>query len=161
MNRNAKIAIVDDSGRNVKSIPLCTAPKIKLKDGDRVGGAKLVEWDPYSLTILTETGGRLPTATFSKGVTMKEEFDEVTGFVSKVIIRQSGATLRPRSFDQGRWWENRQGFWCRSAVATICLPVGYPHFRGKEGAMVHPGDVLARFLVKPRDQRTSPEVFRV
>ncbi|MFO0767474.1 MAG: hypothetical protein U0231_11960 [Nitrospiraceae bacterium] len=61
--------------------------KIKNKDGDRVElGQKLVEWDPYSLTILTETGGKVAYGDIVEGVTMKEEFDEVTGLSRKVII---------------------------------------------------------------------------
>ena len=55
MNRNAKIAIVDDSGREREKYPVVYGAKIKVRDGDRVAvGQKLVEWDPYSLTILTE-----------------------------------------------------------------------------------------------------------
>ena len=97
MNRNAKIAIVDDSGREREKYPVVYGAKIKVKDGDRVEvGQKLVEWDPYSLTILTETGGKVAYGDILEGVTMKEEFDEVTGLSRKVIIEQSGATLRPR-----------------------------------------------------------------
>ena len=36
-----------------------------------------------------------------EGVTMKEEFDEVTGLSRKVIIEQSGATLASTRVDQG------------------------------------------------------------
>ena len=56
---------------------------------------------------------------------MKEEFDEVTGLSRKVIIEQSGATLRPRVSIkddsgktakvsvQGRRWRD---ICCRSAL---------------------------------------------
>src|SRR5574341_1056962 len=97
MNRNAKIAIVDDNGREREKYPVVYGAKIKIKDGDRVElGQKLVEWDPYSLTILTEVGGKVAYGDIVEGVTMKEEFDEVTGLSRKVIIEHSGATLRPR-----------------------------------------------------------------
>ena len=47
MNRNAKIAIVDDTGREREKYPVVYGAKIKIKDGDRVEvGQKLVEWDP-------------------------------------------------------------------------------------------------------------------
>ena len=36
MNRNAKIAIVDDTGREREKYPVVYGAKIKLKDGDRV-----------------------------------------------------------------------------------------------------------------------------
>ena len=46
-------------------------------------GQNLVEWDPYSLTILTEVGGRVAYGDIIEGVSMKEEFDEVTGLSVK------------------------------------------------------------------------------
>ena len=84
MNRNAKIAIVDDSGREREKHPVVYGAKI-VEGRDRIEvGQRLVEWDPYSLTILTETGGKVAYGDISKARHhMKEEFDEVTGFVSK------------------------------------------------------------------------------
>ena len=97
MNRNAKIAVYDDSGREREKYPVVYGAKIKVKDGDRVTvGQKLVEWDPYSLTILTEVGGKIAYGDITEGVTMKEEVDEITGLSRKVVIEQAGTTLRPR-----------------------------------------------------------------
>ena len=86
MVRNAKIAvytmILDVS---VKNILLVYGAKIKVKDGGKVEiGQKFVEWDPYSLTILTEVGGKVRfRVILLKGVTMKDEVDEVTGLSRK------------------------------------------------------------------------------
>src|SRR5881628_1939714 len=80
MNRNAKIAIYDETGREREKYPVMYGAKIKLKDGERAEvGQKLVEWDPYSLLILTDVGGRVAYGDILEGMTMKEEFDEVTG----------------------------------------------------------------------------------
>ena len=155
MNRNAKIAIVDDTGREREKYPVVYGAKIKNKDGDRVElGQKLVEWDPYSLTILTETGGKVAYGDIVEGVTMKEEFDEVTGLSRKVIIEHSGATtLRPRvsiKDDSGKTAKVAGG----SAVARYLLPVG-AHIFVEKGAMVHPGDVLAKI---PRETTKTKDI---
>src|SRR5262249_6056661 len=97
MNRKAKNALVDDNSPARGKNPLAYGARRQSKDGCRVElGQKLVEWDPCSLTILTEVGGKVAYGDIVEGVTMKEEFDEVTGLSRKVIIEHSGATLRPR-----------------------------------------------------------------
>lgn len=155
MNRNAKIAIVDDSGREREKYPVVYGAKIKLKDGDRVEvGQKLVEWDPYSLTILTETGGKVAYGDILEGVTMKEEFDEVTGLSRKVIIEQSGATLRPRVSIKDDSGKTAKVSGVGAPVARYLLPVG-AHIFVEKGAMVHPGDVLAKI---PRETTKTKDI---
>ncbi|MBA5876487.1 MAG: DNA-directed RNA polymerase subunit beta', partial [Nitrospira sp. CR1.2] len=155
MNRNAKIAIVDDSGREREKYPVVYGAKIKLKDGDRVEvGQKLVEWDPYSLTILTETGGKVAYGDILEGVTMKEEFDEVTGLSRKVIIEQSGATLRPRVSIKDDSGKTAKVSGAGAPVARYLLPVG-AHIFVEKGAMVHPGDVLAKI---PRETTKTKDI---
>jgi DNA-directed RNA polymerase subunit beta' len=154
MNRNAKIAIVDDNGREREKYPVVYGAKIKIKDGDRVElGQKLVEWDPYSLTILTEVGGKVAYGDIVEGVTMKEEFDEVTGLSRKVIIEHSGATLRPRVSikDEGGKTAKISG---TATVARYLLPVG-AHIFVEKGATIHPGDVLAKI---PRETTKTKDI---
>ncbi|MEK7726547.1 MAG: DNA-directed RNA polymerase subunit beta', partial [Nitrospirota bacterium] len=154
MSRNAKIAIVDESGREREKYPVVYGAKIKIGDGDKVAvGQKLVEWDPYSLTILTEVGGRIAYGDIIEGVTMKDEFDEVTGLSRKVIIEHSGATLRPRisiKDDGGKTAKVAAG----ANVARYLLPVG-AHIFVEKGAAVHPGDVLAKI---PRETTKTKDI---
>ncbi len=155
MNRNAKIAIVDDSGREREKYPVVYGAKIKVKDGDRIEvGQKLVEWDPYSLTILTETGGKVAYGDILEGVTMKEEFDEVTGLSRKVIIEQSGATLRPRVSIKDDSGKTAKVSGSGTPVARYLLPVG-AHIFVEKGATVHPGDVLAKI---PRETPKTKDI---
>ncbi|HMS85359.1 MAG TPA: DNA-directed RNA polymerase subunit beta' [Nitrospira sp.] len=155
MNRNTKIAIVDDSGREREKYPVVYGAKIKIKDGDPVVvGQKLVEWDPYSLTILTEVGGRVAYGDIVEGVTMKDEFDEVTGLSRKVIIEHTGQTLRPRvsiKDDGGKTAKVPGG---SNAVARYLLPVG-AHIFVEKGATVFPGDVLAKI---PRETTKTKDI---
>jgi DNA-directed RNA polymerase subunit beta' len=155
MNRNAKIAIVDENGREREKYPVVYGAKIKIKDGDRVELAqKLVEWDPYSLTILTEVGGKVAYGDIVEGVTMKEEFDEVTGLSRKVIIEHSGATLRPRVSIKDEGGKTAKVSGGSNTVARYLLPVG-AHIFVEKGAAVHPGDVLAKI---PRETTKTKDI---
>jgi DNA-directed RNA polymerase subunit beta' len=154
MNRNAKIAIADETGREREKYAVVYGAKIKVKDGGRVElGQKLVEWDPYSLTILTEVGGKVAYGDIIEGVSMKEEFDEVTGLSRKVIVEHSGATLRPRvsiKDDSGKTAKVAAA----ANVARYLLPVG-AHIFVEKGAEVHPGDVLAKI---PRETTKTKDI---
>jgi DNA-directed RNA polymerase subunit beta' len=153
MNRNAKIAIHDDTGREREKYPVVYGARIKIKDGGRVEvGQKLVEWDPYSLVILTEVGGKVAFGDILEGVTMKEEFDEVTGLSRKVVIEHTGATLRPRisiKDDSGKTAKTSG-----ANVARYLLPVG-AHIFVEKGDVLHPGDVLAKI---PRETTKTKDI---
>jgi DNA-directed RNA polymerase subunit beta' len=155
MNRNTKIAIVDDSGREREKYPVVYGAKIKIKDGDPVVvGQKLVEWDPYSLTILTEVGGKVAYGDIVEGVTMKDEFDEVTGLSRKVIIEHTGQTLRPRVSIKDESGKTAKVPGGSNAVARYLLPVG-AHIFVEKGATVYPGDVLAKI---PRETTKTKDI---
>src|SRR3989441_10299630 len=97
MSRNAKIAVHDESGREREKYPVVYGAKIKVKDGGKVGvGQRLVEWEPYSLSILTEVGGRAAFGDIMEGRTMEEELDEVARLSRKDIIEHPGGSCRPR-----------------------------------------------------------------
>jgi DNA-directed RNA polymerase subunit beta' len=154
MNRNAKIAIYDETGREREKYPVMYGAKIKLKDGERAEVAqKLVEWDPYSLLILTDVGGRVAYGDILEGMTMKEEFDEVTGLSRKVVIEHTGATLRPRISikDEGGKTTKTSS---STTTARYLLPVG-AHILVEKGAPVHPGDVLAKI---PRETTKTKDI---
>jgi len=146
---------VDENGREREKYPVVYGAKIKIKDGDRVELAqKLVEWDPYSLTILTEVGGKVAYGDIVEGVTMKEEFDEVTGLSRKVIIEHSGATLRPRVSIKDEGGKTAKVSGGTNTVARYLLPVG-AHIFVEKGATVHPGDVLAKI---PRETTKTKDI---
>jgi DNA-directed RNA polymerase subunit beta' len=154
MNRNAKIAIYDDTGREREKYPVVHGARIKVKDASRVeAGQKLVEWDPYSLLILTEAGGKVAYGDIIEGVTMKEELDEVTGLSRKVVIEHPGATLRPRISIKDESGKTAK-ISTAAAVARYLLPVG-AHILVEKGAMMHPGDVLAKI---PRETTKTKDI---
>jgi DNA-directed RNA polymerase subunit beta' len=154
MSRNAKIAVHDESGREREKYPVVYGAKIKIKDGGKVGiGQRLVEWDPYSLSILTEVGGRAAFGDIMEGVTMKEELDEVTGLSRKVIIDHPGASYRPRISIKDEANKTAKVA-ATNAVARYLLPVG-AHIFVEKGQSVHPGDVLAKI---PRETTKTKDI---
>jgi DNA-directed RNA polymerase subunit beta' len=58
MGRNMSIAIIDENGQERASHKVSYGAKVHAKDGQSVKrGAKLFEWDPYTLPIIAEKGG--------------------------------------------------------------------------------------------------------
>ena len=68
VNRNGKITVVDNKGREKERYSVVYGSTIKVTDGQEVvPGQELVEWDPFTSAILTEVGGRRsPSATSSR-----------------------------------------------------------------------------------------------
>ncbi|MEK6604940.1 MAG: DNA-directed RNA polymerase subunit beta', partial [Nitrospirota bacterium] len=154
MSRTAKIAVYDESKREREKYPVVYGAKIKVKDGGTVTvGQRLVEWDPYSLSILTEVGGRVAFGDITEGVTMKEELDEVTGLSRKVITDHPGATYRPRISIKDAAGKTAKTA-STNAVARYLLPVG-AHIFVEKGQAMHAGDVLAKI---PRETTKTKDI---
>jgi len=145
MSRNAKIAIYDETGREREKYSVVYGARVKVKHGERVKvGQKLVEWDPYSLLILTEAGGKVAFGDIIDGMTIREEVDEVTGLSRTVVIDHPGANLRPRLSIKDD----------SKTVARYLLPVG-AHILVERGHEVQPGDILAKI---PRETTKTKDI---
>src|SRR5438093_5018998 len=94
-NRNGEIGVADDRGRERERYPVVYGAKIKVKADQRIKARTvLVEWDPFTNPILTEFTGRVEYQEIVEGVTVREEFDEVTGLARKVVIEDPEGKLR-------------------------------------------------------------------
>jgi len=154
MNRNGRIAIFDKTGREKEKYSVVYGARIKVKDGESVKvNQKLVEWDPYSLSILTEVGGKIAMGDLIEGQTMREEVDEVTGFARKVIVDYPGANLRPRISIKDTSGKTVK-LTSTKGAARYLLPAG-AHIFVEKGQMVHPGDVLAKI---PRETTKTKDI---
>ncbi|MGA1823905.1 MAG: DNA-directed RNA polymerase subunit beta' [bacterium] len=146
LNRDGLIAIVDDMGREREKYPIIYGAKILVKDGEQVEkGQKIVEWDPYTIAILTEASGKLHLADVIEGVTMKEEVDEVTGLSQRVIIDHSEEKRQPRIVIKD---ENNK------MVASYLLAAG-AHLMILEGSDVLAGDIIAKI---PRETTKTKDI---
>src|SRR3989442_310283 len=140
-NRNGEVGVADDRGRERERYPVAYGAKIKVKPEQRIKARTvLVEWDPFTNPILTEFTGRTEFQEIVEGVTVREEFDEVTGLARKVVIEDPEGKLQPgiviRSTDAG----NASGERHRHP-----LPVG-ANLAVADGADVFVGDVIAKIV---------------
>ena len=154
LNRNARISIVDSRGREKEKYNLVYGARILVEEGQTVKiGQKLVEWDPYSVPILTEVGGRVALGDIIEGVTVKEIVDEVTGLSQKVIIDYP-ADKRPRISIKDEHGKATKKIPGTKKPARYLLPAG-AHILVEKGDMVAPGDILAKI---PRETTKTKDI---
>ncbi len=146
MNRNGSVTILDDTGREREHYPVVYGAKIKVKDGGKVNeGDKIVEWDPYTASILTEVEGRVAYDDIIEGITLQEELDEVTGLSRRVIREHQDERRQPRiSIIDGEG----------KAMGHYPLPAG-AHIAVAEGEEVSAGDTLAKI---PRETTKTKDI---
>jgi DNA-directed RNA polymerase subunit beta' len=96
MNRNGSIVIKDEKGRDRERYPIVYGARLKVKDGQKVEqGQILVEWDPYTFSILTEEPGTGPVQGHHRGPHGHEEVDEVTGLSRFIIVDSPDEKKQP------------------------------------------------------------------
>src|SRR5213080_2833262 len=140
-NRNGEVGVADERGRERERYPVAYGAKIKVKPEQRIKARTvLVEWDPFTNPILTEFTGRTEYQEIVEGVTVREEFDEVTGLARKVVIEDPESKLQPgiviRSTDAGNASGERHRY---------PLPVG-ANLAVADGGDVFVGDVIAKIV---------------
>ncbi len=154
LNRNAVLAIVDSQGREKEKYNLVYGARVLVDDGQLVKiGQKLVEWDPYSVPILTELGGRIALGDIVEGVTVKEEVDEITGLSQKVIIDYP-PNMRPRISIKDEHGKATLKIPGTNHLARYFLPAG-AHILVEKGDIVRPGDILAKI---PRETTKTKDI---
>jgi len=156
MNRNGDIGVVDANGRELERYPVIYGAIIKANDGKEIHpGELLVEWDPFTIPILTEASGRLKFGDIYEGKTMQEKLDSVTGKSSKVIVPSGDPNARPRISIKGPTGKTIQLSGDSSgAVARYFLPTD-AIIMVSEGDEVHAGDVLAKI---PRETTKTKDI---
>jgi DNA-directed RNA polymerase subunit beta' len=146
MNRNGLILIMDEQGRKKEQYQAVYGARIKAEEGSSVSpGDILMEWDPFTMAILTEYTGRIALRDVIEGVTMREEVDEVTGLAQKVIVEHQREELQPRISVKDE--SNHTIFKC-------LLPAG-AHLMVSDGQMVSAGEVIAKM---PRETTKTKDI---
>ena len=146
MNRNGSLVIADENGREKERYQVVYGAKLLVTDGQEIQkGQDLVEWDPYTNSILTEQSGTVEFEDVIEGVTMKEDFDEITGLSSKVIISHRDEKKQPRIVIKGEQGE---------VLRPYLLPAG-AHINVNEDDFVHAGEVVAKI---PRETAKTKDI---
>lgn len=100
ISRNGEIVLVDEQERERVRHRIPYGAKILVTEGMQVQpGNRLVEWDPYTIPVLTEKGGIVHYVDLVEGQSMREVIDEATGISNRVVVdwkqQTRGADLRP------------------------------------------------------------------
>ena len=103
LSRSGEIAIKDMDGRELAVDRIPYGAYVMFDDGHIVTkGDRMAEWDPFTMPVITETGGTVKYVDLIEGKTMTEVTDEATGIAQRVVTenRTTGAKakedLRPR-----------------------------------------------------------------
>ena len=148
MNRNGSVAVVDDRGRERERHSVVYGAKIRAADGSPVKpGDIIVEWDPYTFSILTEVGGTAQFKDLEQGVTLREEVDEVTGLSRWVVTDAPDEKLQPQLLVKSSTGS-------KTSSKKYLLP-SRAHLMVQEGDEVSPGDVLAKI---PRETTKTKDI---
>src|SRR3984957_18898958 len=137
MNRNSIIAIVDEKGREKERYQVVYGARILFPDGAKITtNAVLLEWDPYTFSILTEVSGVVHFKDLTEGLTMQEQVDEITGRSQWVVMDSTDEKRVPailvRPAGAGESGEKR-----------YLMPM-HAHLTVSDGDEIHAGDVVAK-----------------
>jgi DNA-directed RNA polymerase subunit beta' len=145
MNRNGSLVIQDSKGRDRERYPIVYGARLKVKEGQAVTqGQTLVEWDPYTFSILTEEAGQVRFKDILEGITVHEEVDEVTGLSRLIIVDSPDEKKQPAIEIRGRNPNPRK----------YHMPV-HAHLMVQDGENVSAGDVLAKI---PRETTKTKDI---
>ena len=146
MNRSGYLVIADEKGRDRERYPIIYGARLKVKDGQKVQpGTVLVEWDPYTFSILTEDHGSVHFKDIVEGMTVHEEVDEVTG-LSRFIIVDSPDEKKQPTIEI----KDKHG----KVIRQYHMP-SHSHLMVQDHEAVSAGDVLAKI---PRETTKTKDI---
>ncbi|SUZ77255.1 uncharacterized protein METZ01_LOCUS30109, partial [marine metagenome] len=96
MNRSGSLVIQDIKGRDRERYSVVYGAHLRVTDGQQVEQDQvLVEWDPYTFSIVTEKAGAVRFKDIVQGITVHEEVDEVTGLSRLIIVDSPDEKKQP------------------------------------------------------------------
>jgi DNA-directed RNA polymerase subunit beta' len=146
MNRTGSIVVADMQGRDRERYSVIYGAKLKVREGQRVEqGQVLVEWDPYTFSILTEDAGIVKFRDITDGLTVHEEVDEVTGLSRRIIVDSADEKKQPMI--EIRTKEGK-------VQRKYHMPV-HAHLMIEDGETVFAGQVVAKI---PRETTKTKDI---
>ncbi|RMD49179.1 MAG: DNA-directed RNA polymerase subunit beta', partial [Alphaproteobacteria bacterium] len=158
VGRNVKLAIVDENGVERASFKVPFGARLRVADGEEVArGARLFEWDPYTLPIIAEKDGVARYIDLVSGVSVREQLDEATGISQKIVTdwraAPRGSSLSPailiadpETGEPVRLDNGNPASYAMSVDAILSV---------EDGEEVKAGDVLARI---PREGAKTKDI---
>ncbi|MDQ3213836.1 MAG: DNA-directed RNA polymerase subunit beta', partial [Acidobacteriota bacterium] len=146
MNRTGSLIVQDAKGRDRERYPIVYGARLKVADGQQVEvGQILVEWDPYTFSILTEDAGVVKYKDLVSDVTYHEEVDEVTGLSRKIVVDSPDEKKQPLIEVR-----DKNG----KVIRKYHMP-SHAHLMVEDGESVFAGEVLAKI---PRETTKTKDI---
>ncbi|MFN0116681.1 MAG: DNA-directed RNA polymerase subunit beta' [Elusimicrobiota bacterium] len=146
VSRNGYISIRETGGKERNPYEVPYGARVKVTEGKKIEkGDLLVEWDPYSLPIITEEEGTVKLEDVMEGVTLHEEKNRITGLIERVIIEHRAEALHPQIVIIGK---------SGKPVAKYPLPID-TNLVVQDGDKVLHGDILAKI---PQEVSKSKDI---
>ncbi|MCA9397092.1 MAG: DNA-directed RNA polymerase subunit beta', partial [Candidatus Omnitrophica bacterium] len=145
LTRNGQVSIHQDDGREIERHSVPNGGIIKVADGAKIKkGDLLVEWDPYTSSIISEVKGRARFEDIIEDVTMRKETDPATG-IEEVVITDFKGDYHPQIIIFNEKDE---------VLGFYPIPTG-AHIVIKDGNEVQAGLVIAK---TPRKQTKTKDI---
>ena len=146
MNRTGSLVVQDKKGRDRERYAVVYGARLQVRNGQEVEpGQTLVEWDPYTFSILTEQLGTVRLKDIVDGMTVHEEVDEVTGLMRRIIVDSPDEKKQPAIEIRGK----------DGKVTRRYHMPSHAHLMVGDGEAVDAGDVLAKI---PRETTKTKDI---
>jgi DNA-directed RNA polymerase subunit beta' len=139
IGRSGVVNVLDQDNRMLTKYDVPYGAILLLRDKAEVAKGEIIyEWDPYNAVIISEHGGTVRYQDLKDNVTYREEPDEQTGHIQKVVIDTRDRTLSPSLVIVGSKGEK---------VPTYIIPTR-SHLVVDDGVQIASGTILVKI---PRD----------
>ncbi len=146
VGRNGVVKVLDQDNRELIKYTIPYGAVLHVEDGQEIErGQMLYEWDPYNAVIVAEQDGVIQYADLKENVTYREEPDEQTGYIQKIVTES-----RDRSLSPSIKITDKNG----KALATHILPTR-SHIVVEDGDQVKAGQILVKI---PRESGKTRDI---
>jgi DNA-directed RNA polymerase subunit beta' len=135
LNKNGSISVRDKEGLEIESYNVVIGSVISVPDGGEVKkGQTILSWDPHSVPIIADSGGKVEFRDMITGITIQSETDKATG-KKGLTVTEHKEDLHPQIVIVDPK--------TRDVLHSYSIPVG-AHLSVKEGSKIDGGTQLAR-----------------
>ena len=133
LSRNGEILLVDAKGRELEKYEIPAGAHLLVEENTEVQhGALLCQWDPHSIPILAEVGGKVRYEDVIEGETMRLEKD-AAGTIRRFIMEHKGEKHPTILLEDAN----------QKTLDVYYLPEK-AHIEVEEGAIISAGTLLAK-----------------
>ncbi|MFI5252853.1 MAG: DNA-directed RNA polymerase subunit beta' [Bacteroidota bacterium] len=146
LGRSGVIHVLDSDNRILTKYDVPYGAMLFVMDGAPVKRGEIIyEWDPYNAVIISEHAGTVTYQDLKENMTYREEPDEQTGHIQKVVIDSRDRTLSPSILVI-----NEKG----QKVGNYIIPTR-AHLVINDGEFVKAGTILVKI---PRDSGKTRDI---